>query len=61
MPRKPPTEKPPRPDDEVRLVVRLPREDRAKLKGFAAKLGEDMEDMAHRWLLERLAQEDRKR
>jgi hypothetical protein len=55
------SDKPPRPDDEIRQVVTMTRAERAALKGFASRIGESAEAMCRRWLMERLAQEERKR
>lgn len=58
MPRKP--EREPRPDDEVRYTGLMSRADRARFKYFCDRLGKDMERVGPQWILERLAQEERK-
>lgn len=50
----------PRPDDDVRFVCHLKRNDRARLKYFCARIGVQMDDIAAQWLLERLDAEERK-
>lgn len=52
--------KTPGPDDEVRYVGKMRRSDRARFKYFCDRLGMDAEDVGPRWILERLAQEERK-
>jgi hypothetical protein len=54
------TVKPPRPDDEVRFVCNMTRDERARLKAFCARIGQDMESIGARWILDRLAAEERK-
>jgi hypothetical protein len=58
MPRKP--EKPAGPDDLVRYTGVMTRTDRARLKSFCARTMQDMETTGVRWILERLAEEERK-
>jgi hypothetical protein len=57
---KPKTERDPRPDDVVRFTALMTREERARLKFFCERSGKDMERIGAQWILERLAQEERK-
>jgi len=49
-----------RDEDKVRLVARMRREDRNRLRAYAAIADEDMEVIVVRWLMDRLAQEEKK-
>jgi hypothetical protein len=53
-------ERDPRPDDEVRYTALMTREDRARLRFFCERSGKDMERIGAQWILERLAQEERR-
>ena len=59
-PKSGPTKPPVGPDDPVRMNVVLRREDRARFKFFCERAGHDMEAIAAGWLLDRLADEERK-
>lgn len=48
------------PDHEVRLTAVLKRSERFRIRVCALRAGENLEDMAARWLLERLAVEEKK-
>ena len=49
-----------RPNDEVRYLAIMTRDERARLKAFCARIGEDMERLGARWIVERLTVEERK-
>lgn len=49
-----------RPEDEVRFLAIMTRDERARLKSFCARIGANMERLGAQWIVERLAQEERK-
>ena len=48
------------PTDVVRFVGLMKREDRARFRYFCDRAGQDMEQVAAAWVLDRLAEEERK-
>jgi hypothetical protein len=58
MPKKPDTK--PSPDDVVRYTGLMTRADRARLRYFCERTGQEMEAVGPRWIMERLVQEERK-
>ena len=48
------------PDDVVRMNVNMRRGDRARFRYFCESHGTDMETLAAAWVLDRLADEERK-
>jgi hypothetical protein len=50
-----------RPDEDlVRYTALMRREDRHRLRVYCVRVGEDMERLGAAWIMERLAQEERK-
>ncbi len=53
-------EKPRKPDDMVRFIALMSRADRAKVSRYCDHFGVDQEKLGAKWILERLALEERK-
>jgi hypothetical protein len=53
-------EKEQKPDEPVRFVAMMSREDRHRLRIFCVRIGADMEKIGAQWILDRLAAEEKK-
>lgn len=53
-------ESPKKPDDKVRFIAKMSRADRARVSRYCDHFGVEQEETGAKWILERLAAEEKK-